>query len=264
MGEALRVPQESSPPSWVGTALRPVPRPWGVRRAADDLVELVEVGKEFVSAAGGTIRALDGITLSVGAGSLCLVRGPSGSGKTTLLQLIAALKRPTRGRIRIDGCELTRLSEDRLAPLRRRAVGFVFQSPLLIPGASALANVMLPALPDPSWDGDLKPRARALLALVGLADRDREPVERLSGGERQRVGIARALLQDPRILLADEPTAHLDPEGSKEILDLLDEQRRGGRAVIVASHDPLLRESPRFDRVFDLRAGRVAAEERRR
>lgn len=264
MGKALRVPQESSPPSRAGTAPRLAPRPWGVLRAADDLVELVEVGKEFVSADGRTIRALDGITLSVGAGSLCLVRGPSGSGKTTLLQLIAALKRPTRGRIRIDGCELTQLSEDRLAPLRRRAVGFVFQSPLLIPGASALANVMLPALPDPAWDGDLKPRARALLALVGLADRDREPVERLSGGERQRVGIARALLQDPRILLADEPTAHLDPEGSKEILDLLDEQRRGGRAVIVASHDPLLRESPRFERVFDLCAGRVAAEERRR
>lgn len=264
MGAALELPWESAPPLRAVSPPRHGPGPVGLRQAGDDLVELVEVGKHYSSAGGSSLRALDGITLAIGAGALCLVRGPSGSGKTTLLQLIAALRRPTCGRIRVAGCELTRLSEDRLAPLRRRAIGFVFQCPLLLPGASALANVMLPAVPDPAWDGNLRTRARALLALVGLANREREPVERLSGGERQRVGIARALVQDPRILLADEPTAHLDPEASMAVLDLLDEQRRRGKTVIVASHDTLLRDSRRFDRVFDLRAGRLVGEERRR
>jgi len=241
-----------------------VARPWPRRRTAVAAIELAGVTKHYRSAARDTIRALDGVTLGVDSGALCLVRGPSGSGKTTLLQLIAGIQRPTSGRIRVADLEITRLPEDLLAPMRRRILGFVFQRPLLIRGASALANVLLPALPDPCWNGDLEPRARALLARLGLSHREREPVDRLSGGERQRVGIARALVQDPAILLADEPTAHLDPHASEGILELLDELRDEGRTVIVASHDPLLHGSPLFDCVFELRGGRLTGSERRR
>ncbi len=154
--------------------------------------------------------------------------------------------RPTAGRVRVAGRETTRLPEDRLAALRRRQFGFVFQSHQLIRGASALDNVIVPALPRAEVNGNLRPLGRRLLARFGLAERAGERVERLSGGEQQRVAIARALVNDPAVVLADEPTAHLDRATGGAFLDLVSELQEQGRTVLVASHDPLLSESGCF------------------
>jgi len=238
------------------------------------LVELEGVSKSFETGPRARLRVLSDLHLSLGAGSATLIRGPSGSGKTTLLGLIGCMVRPTAGRIRLDGQDVTRLPEALLARLRRWRFGFVFQSHHLISGLSALTNVMLPALPcaptrpralprgdrgesrgGHGEDGDLRERARALLARFGLEDRTGERVEHLSGGERQRVAIARALINDPPILLADEPTAWLDASTASPFLDLLAGFREEGRAVIVASHDPLLVNGGTFARILALREG---------
>jgi putative ABC transport system ATP-binding protein len=153
------------------------------------------------------------------------------------------------------------MPEEQLAGLRRRCFGFVFQNHHLIRGASALTNVMLPALPAAEFDGNLPRLAGALLTRLGLAARAGERAGRLSGGEQQRVAIARALIYDPPVLLADEPTAHLDAETAGAFLELLAELRREGRTLVVASHDPLLCDALGiFSRRFELRAGRLHKE----
>ena len=243
------------------TALRlvaPAPRP----AEGPALVELAGVTKVFESGRGRPGRtALAGVSLAVAAEEALLLEGPSGSGKTTLLSLVGCMVRPTAGRIRVAGREVTRLPEELLAGVRRRRFGFVFQSHHLIRGASVLDNVMLPALPRAGAGRELPRRARDLLARFGLADRAHERVERLSGGEQQRVALARALINDPPVVLADEPTAHLDAETAVTVLELLGELRRQGKTVLVASHDPLLRDSGCFDRRLELRGGRLHGEE---
>ena len=229
-------------------------------RAADPrpaMLELEGVSKSFEE--DGTPRAavVSEINLRIPARSACLLEGPSGSGKTTLLSLIGCMVRPTSGRIRVDGEESTRLSEDRLAELRRRQFGFVFQSHNLIRGASALENVMVPGLPRRGVNGDLADRARALLDRFGLTGRAQVRAGRLSGGEQQRVAIARALINDPQVVLADEPTAHLDSETARAFLDLLAELRAEGKTVVLASHDPVVCRSQQFTQVLRLRQGRL-------
>jgi putative ABC transport system ATP-binding protein len=224
------------------------------------LIELHDVSKVFPCRGRDGVVAISGLNLTIAGGSAVLFRGPSGSGKTTVLSLIGCMVRPTSGRIHLDGRDVTRLSEDGLAELRRRRIGFVFQKHHLIHGASALDNVMLPALPLPEVDGDLRDRAEALLARFGLAPRGRDHVERLSGGEQQRVAIARALINDPSVVIADEPTAHLDSTAAGGVLDLIDALRTEGRTVLVASHDPVLCESGRFTASYRLRDGRLETE----
>jgi putative ABC transport system ATP-binding protein len=222
-----------------------------------NVVELDGVSKVFPCRGRAGVVAISGMNLKVSHGSAVLFRGPSGSGKTTVLSLIGCMVRPTSGRIHLDGRDVTRLSEDGLAELRRRRIGFVFQKHHLIHGASALDNVMLPALPLPEVDGDLRDRAEALLARFGLDRRGRDHVERLSGGEQQRVAIARALINDPSVVIADEPTAHLDSAAAGGVLDLIDALRTEGRTVLVASHDPVLCDSGRFTASYRLRDGRL-------
>jgi len=229
-----------------------VPRP--VAPPTRLAVDLDRVSKRFE---GDGATALADVCLAVPERSTCLIEGPSGSGKTTLLALMGCMLRPTAGRIRIDGTEVTRLPEDHLAALRRRRIGFVFQSHHLIRGASAVDNVEVPAIPCPEVDGRLRDRSLALLARFGLADRADTRVERLSGGEQQRVAIARALMNRPSIVLADEPTAHLDADTAETFLDLVDELRAGGVTVVVASHDPVVCGAGSFAQVVRLRAGRL-------
>ena len=221
------------------------------------MLELEGVSKSFEEGGAPRAAVVSKIDLRIAPRSAYLLEGPSGSGKTTLLSLIGCMVRPTSGRIRVDGEETTRLSEDRLAELRRRKFGFVFQTHNLIRGASALENVMVPGLPRRGVNGDLSDRARALLARFGLSDRAHVRAERLSGGEQQRVAIARALVNDPQIVLADEPTAHLDSETAQVFLELVNDLLAEGKSVFAASHDPLLRRSGRFTRVLKLRRGRL-------
>jgi len=201
----------------------------------------------------GGRRVLAAPDLSLVAGEHCALVGPSGSGKTTLLSLIGCMVRPTSGRIRVDGVEATRLSEDRLADLRRRKFGFVFQNFNLLPRTSALENV---AMPLSYTAGHLSDRqalqqAREMLRRVGLEDRmDHEPSQ-LSGGQQQRVAIARAIVNRPQVLLADEPTSSLDDENAQKAIDLLFEAARmAGALLVVATHDGRVRA--RFDRTVEI------------
>jgi putative ABC transport system ATP-binding protein len=202
------------------------------------------------------VRAVDGVDLSVQAGQLVLIMGPSGSGKTTLLTIIGGLLRPTSGSVEIDGVEITALSERELAPVRRRKVGFIFQSFNLWETLSVEENVELVLNMAGVNGGPARDRARTLLEDRGLAHRLSFRSRDLSGGEKQRVSIARALANDPRLLLADEPTANLDSRHGHEVMRLLkDLASSGERAVIAVSHDERIREVA--DRVLWLEDGRI-------
>jgi len=210
------------------------------------------------------VRAVDDVSLSVPAGQLLLIMGPSGSGKTTLLTIIGGLLRPTSGSVTIDGVEITALRESQLTPVRRKSVGFVFQSFNLWEALSARENVEL-ALNMAGVKGrTARERAKLLLEERGLGRRLDFRSRDLSGGEKQRVSIARALANEPKLLLADEPTANLDSERGREIMHLLQQiaksdgpstELRTGRAVVVVSHDQRIREVA--DRVLWLEDGRL-------
>lgn len=186
-----------------------------------------------------TVRALSGVTTTIAAGEFLAMMGPSGSGKSTLLYLLGGLDRPTSGQIWIDGQELSGLDEGGLALYRQLMVGFIFQSFHLIPTMTALQNVMFPMVFAQVPMADRRTRAAELLTLVGLGKRlDHRPTE-LSGGQQQRVAIARALANNPRLILADEPTGNLDSHTGEEIMALLVRlNREEGRTILIVSHDP--------------------------
>jgi putative ABC transport system ATP-binding protein len=203
------------------------------------------------------IHALRGIDLTVGRGQLVAVRGRSGSGKTTLLNLLGGLDQPTSGTVVVDGQEISSLGETQLVEVRRRTVAFIFQAFGLVPILTAAENVEIPlrlVRADPR-ERDL--RVAHLLELVGLGDRARHRPHELSGGEQQRVAIARALANQPRLLLADEPTGQLDSETGHRIMTLLRAiVRQEGVTAIVATHDPMMLDVA--DRIVELSDGRLA------
>jgi putative ABC transport system ATP-binding protein len=201
------------------------------------------------------VRAVDGVDLSVCCGELVLIMGPSGSGKTTLLTMIGGLLRPTAGSVVIEGIDITALSEARLAPVRRKLVGFIFQSFNLWESLTVQENVELPLNIAGVTGRAARQRASALLTDRGLEQRLSFRARDLSGGEKQRVSIARALANEPRLLLADEPTANLDSKHGRDVMHLLrDVAKKGDRAVIAVSHDHRIREVA--DRVLWLEDGR--------
>ncbi len=207
------------------------------------LVELCGVAKSFGGEGGEpATEVLRGVDLCVEEGESVAVVGPSGSGKSTLLQLIGALARPTNGTVRIDGADLSALDDDALADLRQRAVGFVFQAHHLLPQCSALENVLVPTLAAPRSDRALAAaRARDLLDTVGLGDRLDHRPGTLSGGECQRVAVVRALINEPRLLLADEPTGSLDADSAARIGALLGKlHAERGLTLIVVTHSEAL------------------------
>ena len=217
-------------------------------------VEVQEVSRRYVAAPGQVVTALDGVTLSVEPGSVVAVVGPSGSGKSTLLHLIGAMDAADAGTVRVGDAEVSSLSPRGQADYRR-TIGFVFQRFHLLPALTVLDNVAAPLLPYKT-DFDKFDKARELLAAVGLEDRATSFPSRLSGGEQQRAAIARALINDPGLLLADEPTGNLDSNTGMEIMQLLlDLRSQRGMTVIVASHDPII--ATRCDRIVRLQDGKV-------
>jgi putative ABC transport system ATP-binding protein len=221
-------------------------------------LEVREIVKRYDSGGGEIVSAVDGISLSVAAGELLALYGPSGSGKTTLLQIIARLLDPDSGSILLDGRDLTALSSEECALYRRRGVGFVFQSFYLMAGASALSNAAIKLIADGYSMRDARELARPWIQRVGLGEREEHLPEHLSMGERQRVAIARALVNNPKLLLMDEPTGNLDSKRSREILALLREvcHERQIPGVLV-THDP--QATSFVDHVHTLRDGQIHA-----
>jgi len=201
-------------------------------------------------------HALDGISLSIDAGEFTALVGPSGSGKTTLLQLMGCLDRPNSGLVKINGQDVTSLSANQRADLRREMIGFIFQFFALIPVLTAYENVELPLLLGDDRPHERRERVMAMLDAVGMADRARHRPDQLSGGEQQRVAIARALAPRPLLVLADEPTANLDTDNGKHAMEIMQRLNQDmGTAFVFATHDPRVVSFAR--RVVEMRDGRL-------
>ena len=216
-------------------------------------IVLEHVGREYATPEGPTLRALDRVSLDVAAGASVAITGPSGCGKSTLLGLLAGLEAPTSGRVWVGDVDVTALSDGERTRMRRERLGLVFQADNLLAFLTAIENVALQAALGGGDDG----RAPELLAELGLgAHADKLP-DQLSGGQRQRVAIAGALIKDPQVILADEPTGSLDKRSSAGVIDLLlDAQRRRGATLVIVTHDLGIAE--RMERVIRLRDGRLA------
>jgi putative ABC transport system ATP-binding protein len=221
------------------------------------MIELTQVSKRFHEGQPNEVVAVRDVNLRLQQGCVTVLQGASGSGKTTLLTLIGCLARPTEGRVRLQGRLLSGLPEAHLAQVRRQTFGFVFQRFNLIQGLSTLDNVMLPAYPMGPPHAELVARARAVLAELGLAAREATRVELLSGGEMQRTAIARALINDPAIVIADEPTANLDGTLTRQFLDIVATLKARGKTLILSSHDPRITGAAVVDRVVLMADGRV-------
>jgi len=220
------------------------------------MIELKGIGRTYRRPGGESVRALDGVTLRIERGELVALVGPSGSGKSTLMNVLGLLDRPDQGSYVLSGRDVARCSLDEQAGLRNEKIGFVFQAFHLLPRVSALQNVELPLLYSPrrSIDG-LGLRA---LEAVGLADRASHEPSELSGGQQQRVAIARALVNDPDLILADEPTGNLDGRSAEEIMEIFRALNAGGRTIVLVTHDPAV--ASRCRRVAQLEGGRLASD----
>jgi putative ABC transport system ATP-binding protein len=201
--------------------------------------------------------AVHEVNVSIDLKRVTVLKGPSGSGKTTLLSIIGCMARPTSGRIKLLDREITSLPERFLTEIRRKTFGFIFQQFNLIKGVTALENAMLPAYPLGERHTSLKKRAMDLFDLFNIAPKAHSKVEWLSGGETQRVTIVRALINNPSIIIADEPTAHLDTKLSQEFMEIVGRFKTDQKTVLIASHDPTVYESLVVDRVINLRDGRI-------
>ena len=219
-----------------------------------DLVKVYEMGDVQV-------RALDGVSVSVERGEFIAIMGPSGSGKSTLMNLIGCLDTPTSGEYHLNGQEVSRLDDDELAHIRNKEIGFVFQTFNLLPRATALANVELPLIYARMPSSRRRGLARQALEQVGLGDRVKHQPNELSGGQRQRVAVARALVNRPSILLADEPTGNLDSRTSTEIMALFDDLNRTGNTIVLVTHEEEI--AAHAGRIIRLLDGRVVSDVRR-
>jgi len=221
------------------------------------MIELVQITKTFNAGKPNAFLALRDIDLQIHMNRITVFRGPSGSGKTTLLSIVGCMARPTSGRLHLNGKETTSLPERFTAEIRRKSFGFIFQNYHLIKGLTAIENVMIPAYPTGVSYKALKQRALGLLEKLSVSSKAYGKVEQLSGGEQQRVAIARALVNDPSIVIADEPTAHLDTDLSLQLMGTLASLREEGKTVLIASHDALVVESPLVDCVVSMRDGEI-------
>jgi len=222
------------------------------------MIELTDVTKEY-SVQGAVKAVVRGVSLSINRGAFVAIMGPSGAGKTTLMNLIGCLARPTRGTYLLDGVNVAALDDRELSMVRNRQIGFVFQMFHLLPRLTAIENVLLPLLYTQDYPGDAVSRGAALLKRVGLDQHIESRAAILSGGEQQRVAIARALINDPAVVLADEPTGNLDSASGAEILEVLDDLSGEGRTIVIVTHDSTVAAHAR--RIVTMRDGRISADE---
>ncbi len=237
----------------------PAGAPGGTNPAVAGAVLQVEDVHKYYEMGETRVHALRGVSLSVEAGGFVAIMGASGSGKSTLMNIIGCLDRPSSGRYRIEGVDVSRLDKKTLAGLRNRKLGFVFQGFNLISRTSALENAALPTLYSRMNKSERQTRAAESLAMVGLADRAHHFPSQMSGGQQQRVAIARALVNRPSILLADEPTGNLDSRTSIEIMDVLQRLNDRGLTIVMVTHEPDIAKFAR--RVITFRDGRIRQDE---
>ena len=223
------------------------------------MIRLQDIRKVFNAGKPNEFVAIKGVSLTVDSHEATALRGPSGSGKTTLLSMLGCMARPTSGRITLKEREITSLPERFLTEIRRETFGFMFQQFNLIKGLTALENVMIPAYPNGEKHASLKKRAIDLLDLLNLGDKASSKIEWLSGGEAQRVAIARALINNPPIIIADEPTANLDTRLSGEFMEIMKRFKKEGKTLLIASHDPIVYGSNVIDRIVDMRDGKIVS-----
>ncbi|QUM82837.1 MULTISPECIES: ABC transporter ATP-binding protein [unclassified Moritella] len=226
---------------------------------AETLVILNGISKHYKSG-DEEIRALDRVSLSINKGEFLSILGPSGSGKSTLMNMLGCLDKPTLGEYYLNSQDVSALSGNQLAKIRNLNIGFVFQSFNLLEYASALENVALPLVYRGVKAAERRKKAAALLERVGLGDRMHHKPNQLSGGQKQRVAIARALVNDPQIILADEPTGALDSKSGAEIEALFNELHREGRTFIIVTHDNALAQ--RTKRIINIKDGKIVSDER--
>lgn len=220
------------------------------------MIELQEVCKQFMQE-DEEVYALNNISLAVKRGECVVLKGSSGSGKSTLLSLIAGLMQPSSGKISVDGKEISKLPEHFSAHLRRQKIGFIFQKFHLITHLSALENVIVPLIPENLPVNVLEEKAKRVMEQYGIAHKAQMRVNRLSGGEQQRVAIARALVNNPLLILADEPTANLDETLSIALIEEFKKLKERGVTLLIATHDPLFFELPFVDRMVEIRNGEI-------
>mgnify|MGYP000395095625 CR=1 FL=1 len=225
------------------------------------MIALKRIDKIYNDGNPNEFHALRSVSLEIPGDRVTVFKGPSGSGKTTLLSIIGCMVRPTAGRIFIDGRETTSLPEKFLAGIRRSTFGFVFQNFNLIKGITVLENTMLPAYPTGKKHRQVRSDAVVLLERLGIGGKAGQKVEHLSGGEQQRTAIARALINHPSIIIADEPTAHLDRALSVDFLDIIAELSSEGKPILMASHDPLVFNAGIVENVVEMQDGGVMGEE---
>lgn len=222
--------------------------------AASPVVEVVDVRKSYVMGTE-TVSVLNGIGFEVHRGEFVSIVGPSGSGKSTIMNLLGCLDRPTSGTIRINGQDIGQMDDKRLAHLRGMEIGFVFQKYNLVPRLTVLENVLLPTYANKRPNTDVRRRAVELLDMVGLADKLSHKPAELSGGQSQRVAIARALINEPTIILADEPTGALDSKSGNDVMNLFSEMNKKGATIIMITHNGEL--ARQTDRIISVLDGRI-------
>jgi putative ABC transport system ATP-binding protein len=227
----------------------------------ETIIQTEKVDKIYYQGRPEEVRALHQIDLEIPKNRLVLIRGPSGSGKTTLLNVISTIDRPTKGRILLHGEDASKYSDVQLSRIRQKTIGLIFQNFNLLPRLSAWENVAFPLLPLGVMEKERRRRSMEMLIQLKLEKRIDHPPEQMSGGEQQRVSIARALINDPEIVIADEPTSNIDAESIKILFDILMDLKSKGKTIIVSSHDPVFLDFS--ETTFLLKDGRLINTEHR-